>query len=717
MIRRNPLLVAALSGLAWWAIVAYGGLDTADRLAYDWRMRVQTSPPALPEILVVAFDEASVNAMRWPWSREIQAQLVEHLSGARAVLFDVLLSDPDVSPPTDQALADSMRRLGCIYLAVAADPNDGHRAILPDAPFLAAGKGTGSIRIQTDADGIVRRTRLRFALSPEEDTPEGPRLRPDDESRSAARAVGSDSLALMSLQIAHQITPDLMPPDGAICQNFLSPAAAIQQVSAWDVATGKVPPATLKDRIVLVGATAQGMNDVHITPMGPTPGILYQAQTITSLVRHDWRRPPAAWTASLGAALAAAGTVLLWESLAATLAMPILLAGLVLLGTADTAVWLWGHTWLPSAAMLIASLVSLLALGLGRQVALTMQLRRVVGQLLLAFRQRDMRAATSAALGAENQGRVPVQVQIQTLVRITEAFYAEWRFLQTLIETNKDPVLVCDEHQTIILSNSAGKTMFGAEAVGRNLRDLLHTQLDGDSLVELESAWEGAHTGRTVSPPLIQWHQQAMEVNFLPLTGGRGTLCLFDDVTALHQRANTDGLTGLWNRRYFDEKLVQELARYHRYGQDHPVGLLILDIDHFKKVNDTYGHQVGDLVIKQVADLLIQIVRTTDLPVRYGGEEMCVLLTHTDLEGSVILAERIREAITGLQPIDADGHPFRVSASFGVAVSRRGDTPAALLGRADAALYQSKEGGRNRVTAQAASESEPLPPPPGPAAE
>ncbi|MBC7542204.1 MAG: diguanylate cyclase [Candidatus Sericytochromatia bacterium] len=706
---RRPFAIAALSGLVWAALAAAGGLVTAERTLYDWRMRWQPSPAPLGEILIVAFDEASVSQMRWPWSRDIQAQLIDHLAGARAVLFDVLLADPDVSPRIDKTLAESLHRQGNLFLAVAADPDDGHRAILPEETFLAAARGFGSIQVQRDPDGIVRWTRLHFPVAPQVDTAAGRRLVADTESQAAARTLGSDSIALMSLQIARQIRPDLVPPAGRIHPNFLSRHAPFQQVSAWDVATGKIPAAQLRDRIVLVGATAEGMNDVHITPMGPVPGIDYQAETITSLVRDDWRREPPAWAAPLGAALAAAGTILLWELFSVTLAMPVLLGALLGLGVIDAAVWLRLHTWLPSAAMVIASLSSLLALALARQLALTIQLRRVVGQLMMAFQQRDMRYATSAAFGAESQRRVPLQGQIQTLVRITEAFYEEWRFLQTLIETNQNPVLVCDEAQTIILSNSAGKALFGPEAVGQALQPLMRALLDAETLNELEAAWDAARDGRGNLPPLIQWHHQALEVNFLPLTGGRGTLCLFEDVTALHRRANTDGLTGLWNRRYLDEKLTQELARFQRYGADHPVGLILLDIDHFKKVNDSHGHLIGDLVLRQVAELLQQMVRTTDLAVRYGGEEMCVLLTHTDLAGSMILAERLRQGITELTPQDATGQPFQVSASFGVAVSLRGDMIEAMIGRADQAMYQSKAGGRNRVTGQTLLPGAPVP--------
>jgi diguanylate cyclase (GGDEF)-like protein len=682
-------------------LAAAGLLDPLDRLAYDGRMRIQPPPRPLSQILVVAYDEDSLGTVPWPWGRDVQAQLIDRLQGARAVLLDVLLADAGTDYGADLALAKALKRHGRVYLAVAANPDDGHRAVLPDATFLGSALGYGSIQVVPDADAIVRRTPLHFPLAAESDTTAGVRVVADAEAVSAQQAVGSDRVALMSLQLARELRPDLpLPPGGEVLPNFQLDPAAYEQVSAIDVLKGQVPPERFQDRLVLVGATAEGLNDFHILPVGKRVGILYQAQVITSLVHADWRRPLPAWVVPVLTGLAVIGSLLAWETLSAIAAALVLTSALTALATGDWLVWRYAQTWLPTVPMLLASVLSLLLLGLGRQVILARKLRQVVTQLVSAFQQREVRFAPPAELVPHARRRQPLREQIDTLVGIAEAFHAEWRFLQALIETNRDPVLVVDGERRVILSNSAGTTLFGLEAVGAPLYELLGRMLDADGLAEVEAVWQAVEAGQTeVSPPLIQHERQTLEVNFLPLAGGRGTLCLFEDITALHRRANTDGLTGLWNRRYFDEKLAIEVARYNRYGQEHPVGLIILDIDHFKKVNDTYGHQVGDLVIKLVAHLLLKTVRTTDLPVRYGGEEMCVLLTHTDLEGALILAERLRLAITELEPVDAANQVFHVSASFGVAVSLPGETPKSLIDRADQALYKSKEGGRNRVTA------------------
>lgn len=166
--------------------------------------------------------------------------------------------------------------------------------------------------------------------------------------------------------------------------------------------------------------------------------------------------------------------------------------------------------------------------------------------------------------------------------------------------------------------------------------------------------------------------------------------------TKLQELALRDGLTGLLNRRYWESCLEREFARHQRY--DNPVSLVIFDIDHFKRVNDTYGHQTGDEVIRETARITSQLVRETDFAGRYGGEEFVVLLPGTTLDGAAQFAERLRSTIER-QQLDYQGSPLTFTVSLGVATLT--DDMAGyltLLERADKALYQSKEGGRNQVT-------------------
>lgn len=164
----------------------------------------------------------------------------------------------------------------------------------------------------------------------------------------------------------------------------------------------------------------------------------------------------------------------------------------------------------------------------------------------------------------------------------------------------------------------------------------------------------------------------------------------------LQQLSRTDRLTGLYNRGHWEESLKVAYARHRRYGN--ATSLVMLDIDHFKRVNDTYGHPAGDKVIEEVARLIHEHVRETDVAGRYGGEEFGVVLSDTDRDGGRVFAERLRKAVIGLEVLH-NGQSIRFTISLGVAdLSQPSINHADLIAWADHALFVSKKAGRNRVT-------------------
>lgn len=171
----------------------------------------------------------------------------------------------------------------------------------------------------------------------------------------------------------------------------------------------------------------------------------------------------------------------------------------------------------------------------------------------------------------------------------------------------------------------------------------------------------------------------------------------------LEQLSRVDALTGVYNRRHFDDRLAHMIETAERYGR--PLSLIMLDIDHFKKINDDFGHEAGDNVLKSVAKALSSVCRNTDMFARFGGEEFVVLCSETSVRGATRLAEKLLQEIQQIQM------PYRsVTASFGVAsLSAFGTGGETLLQRADAALYQAKHDGRNRVCVDSESLTIPLP--------
>ena len=158
------------------------------------------------------------------------------------------------------------------------------------------------------------------------------------------------------------------------------------------------------------------------------------------------------------------------------------------------------------------------------------------------------------------------------------------------------------------------------------------------------------------------------------------------------EEAFTDHLSGLANRRRFERQLEREVSRTLRYG--HPISLLMLDLDNFKKLNDTFGHSAGDEAISRIGKVLREGTRGIDLAARIGGEEFALILVETSLEGGLEVAERLRKAI-GSMPVPLAGH---ITASFGVAeCPSSAQTVRHLLQSADSALYEAKRAGRDRV--------------------
>lgn len=170
------------------------------------------------------------------------------------------------------------------------------------------------------------------------------------------------------------------------------------------------------------------------------------------------------------------------------------------------------------------------------------------------------------------------------------------------------------------------------------------------------------------------------------------TAWAFDEV---EKRARTDQLTGLWNRRHFEDQIAREIETSNRY--DRPVGLVVADVDYFKRVNDTFGHDAGDAVLRHVARVFQESVRAVDTCARFGGEEIAVLLPSTPLDGARDFAERVRQLLER-RPAVYQGRTIPVTASFGVACYPAGvRTRDELFGAADKALYRAKQDGRNQV--------------------
>ena len=285
---------------------------------------------------------------------------------------------------------------------------------------------------------------------------------------------------------------------------------------------------------------------------------------------------------------------------------------------------------------------------------------------------------------------------------------------QRLIESAAEGIFVLDREGRLQLFNPAAERLLGwhaAEVIGRDAHALFHCSDDGKEAISRDEcplvmtlADGVSRRGLRLTYRHMDGRPIPVEISVSPIALDGvpdGAVALISDVsrqlayeTELQHLARTDGLTALWNRRYFVELLERELMRADR--DDSPLSLLMIDIDHFKHVNDQYGHAAGDAVLVALAAHFRVQLRQVDVIGRLGGEEFGIGLPGIAIDEATGVAERLRGSIEAMHVL-ADEHHIHFTVSIGVTCWHRAESFDALLARADAALYDAKETGRNRV--------------------
>ncbi len=286
--------------------------------------------------------------------------------------------------------------------------------------------------------------------------------------------------------------------------------------------------------------------------------------------------------------------------------------------------------------------------------------------------------------------------------RTRELELSEQRFRQLADAAFETIIIHADG--LIIDCNDAAVELYGMskkDLVGRRVIDLVapsHT-LEAEEWTRqaTDAAIEGVHLCGQGQVP-VELRSRAIE-----LMGHTALVTAVRDITAhkqmeayLKSMANTDPLTGVGNRRYFMDEGRKEYSRSKRYTQ--ALSLLMMDIDKFKSINDTYGHDIGDIALKALANICVATLRTSDVFARLGGEEFAAILSCTTIDGAVLLAERLRHAVETMVTPSAKGD-IRYTISIGITemLGDAGEDIEVMLNRSDKGMYQAKEGGRNRV--------------------
>jgi diguanylate cyclase (GGDEF)-like protein/PAS domain S-box-containing protein len=336
-----------------------------------------------------------------------------------------------------------------------------------------------------------------------------------------------------------------------------------------------------------------------------------------------------------------------------------------------------------------------------------------MGILLAAFLGKLRKADDD-----KNTVRTCIADDVTEQTKDTEAIEQSARFLDTIFHSIRDPFVILDRDYTIVRANraySALKNIVLGDLIDRKCYEVTRNRSAVcDDCIVARTFRTGDPSSKEKKVPARHGTEEWVEIYTYPIINEAQDVThvieyvrnITDRKRADEQRqlfiqelellSSVDALTGLLNRRMLYDRLRHEIERVRRYKVD--LALMFCDLDYFKEINDTHGHNVGDEVLKMVAGILKKSLRTSDIVGRYGGDEFLLVLPQTSLKGAHDLAERIREAVQEMRYEVYEGQSVGTTMSIGVTYYTGGETDVdALINRIDTALYVSKRAGKNQV--------------------
>ncbi|MBE9156904.1 EAL domain-containing protein [Nodosilinea sp. LEGE 06152] len=732
----ESLLTVSLAGLVVLSASELGLLLPLVQAEYQLRFRLRGQHPWSDHVVLIAIDDPSLDSLgAFPWPRRRYAELLQQLQAAPpgVIVFDLLFSD---SSSDDDLFAEAIATHPAVVLASAWN-RDG-QPLGPTPTLATAALASGHIS-QQHQGGYIHSV--------------------------APLADGQPALAIATaeaISLTQRAVP-LPPLDRPLWVNWPGSAAALPTYSFVDVLEGQVPPQVFEGKVVLIGATALGLDD-WVTPFDadpPASGIYLHGALLDNLLHQRWLRPaPGGWLAALGLGL---GLRLILKGALQTSArlqggsprrfgslcrQGALVGGLVV-------TW-WGlalalfkvNLWLPVVGpALVVGTVGGLSIGhqLVRQNRWLQQLtdslqRRHGSTLVLPGADSSVALARSQPLASP--GLTP---EVAQLVELTQQLGRSQAIQAAVARSLPLGLVAAAADGTVWFANPLAAEWLGV-AAGDNLgTSPLANWFDEGAW---EALWQRVAQGQPVPTQVRQrgepqatsrWYELRLEplvtdANLLA-DWPQGAIVLVEDITyrqhietelrrlnesledqvqvrtrqleqlnlslqeqiAERQQAQSqlayealhDALTGLPNRRQFLSHLSAQLAQ----PEGDLFAVLFLDCDRFKLVNDSFGHWVGDELLKRVATIVQECVRPTDVVARFGGDEFTVLLTTLDqVEDAIAVAQRIRQRFA--QPLTIQEHQLFTNTSIGIVLSGpQYHHPDELLRDADTAMYQAKING------------------------
>lgn len=643
-----------------------------DFLIYDWNLAAWSrEPPA--DIVIVAIDEQSLRELgRWPWSRRIHAALIRKLSatGAKTIALDIVFAEPDIADPeADVELAAALADSGRVILPVLSEQNRAGGQLVETLPLPILAKsvaGIGHVNVGLDPDSIARGTYLKAGLG----SPYWPTL-----ALAMLQVAGAASERALPGQRLDEATGPASPyvwrRNYRVLIPFAGPPGHFRHYSYSEVLRDAVNPASFHDKYVLVGSTASGMDDALPTPVSglarPMSGVEFNANVLDALQQGLIIRPlGSVWSLLLTELFVLFPLVLYalfpprWTLLLAGLAL--LLTLLVSFGLLHGA-----QLWFPPA---VALLVQSLSYPLWSWERLHQAIRSV-------FEKEELAQVTLHSIG--------------------------------------DAVITTDAKGNVQYLNPVAESMLGGSAMTLRKQPLgaifqVADDRDCYSPVDLiTQCLEKSQLIKLSEPSILVnrlGQEYAIRASAAPMRDQRGrvsgAVVAFGDITETRRltqqmvyQATHDALTQLPNLNLLRDRLKHAITRAQRAGYN--LALLFVDLDHFKKINEAFGHTVGDTLLKAVVARLLDCGRKQDTIARVGGDEfICVLEDLQQEDRAVDLANKILNVLK--TPFQIGVHECFVTASIGICLfPKDGEDVEALLKNADTAMYRAKESGRGNI--------------------
>ncbi len=737
-IRSWELFASLLFGVLFALAFFFGLFTNLENHSIDARFRFRGELPAHSRIVLVSITDACLEKLgAWPWPRSRYAELLKILKneGAGAVGFDLIFSEPSsLGDQDDQSFAQAIRESGNVILAqtvslrLTADPETLEpvsRFMVDRAvPILAsAAAGEGFIDMESETlnrDGVIRNLQLQKSVDGKNHYLFGLSI----ASLLMKTPVEADESGVRLGQVRlpyyfRRVNPNNQTVYSSYLLNYAGPNAHFRDVSFLDVLQGRFTKGIFRDAAVIVGTRARGLSeDVKFSPFGAMAGMEIHANLLQNILEGSvLRRLPPRRAGIMIILVALLTGWLIWKQ-----------AG----WRANSIVaMVWGG-WLGIAWLVFRLDVILEVVPIMLMVPVQWATMRLVQQFYdLKQRNREL-ARKVRELSLVNE----VSQAVNFMGDLTKTLDTILSRAILALSAERGSILLLDERyenlvEESVLIGSSSRTDPTRSGLSDDLKKLFRTGegIAGEVFTKGEPRLIEHVPGTAEFAALDpEDHQDIHSLICVPLQVRNSSIGVMNVVNRaegpfdqedlqlaltmanqaavviekarLFNLATIDGLTGLIVHRHFQSKLEEEFRRAKRYEK--PLSLIMTDIDHFKKFNDTWGHQTGDLVLREVARTVRATVRDTDSPARYGGEEFAIILPETDLEGAVLFAERLRQRVEQLVVQGPKG-PLQVTISLGVSAVPINpvETTLEMIKLADEALYEAKHSGRNRVMGSA----------------